>query len=133
MTDPLGSPFGDAEMARAHVRSQVAAAQLRADALNYLADTIATTSATVRSANGEVSVTATASAAITGVQLNADALELQPDALGRLVTRTIADAQRAAAELAVAAAEESLGSENSVVASLRDEVDSRFPQIPDFP
>jgi hypothetical protein len=126
MSDAFPNPFANAEAARAHVRAQVAQAQMRADAVNVLADTVAVTTAKVRSPNGEIVVTATAGAAISDVKFSESAYALQPDALGRLVTKTILAAQRAAAEVAIAATEESLGADSSFVIALRAEVDSRF-------
>jgi DNA-binding protein YbaB len=122
MTDP----FGDLQSARATINDQVQQARDRATAIAQLAETVNTTSATVRSPRGEVSVTATAGAAISKVELSSDATALGPAALAALVTQTIASAQRAAAAAALAAAEQTLGSDSAFVAGLRADVESRF-------
>lgn len=122
MTDP----FGSLESARAMIDLQVQQARERSAAVSVLAEQVSTTTATVKSPNGAVSVTASAAAVITNVTLTAGALELTPAALGALVTETILRAQRAAAELALGAAEAALGTDSGFVAGLRDDVDSRF-------
>ena len=122
MTDP----FASIDSARARVQAQLAEARARDAAITVLADEVSTASATVRSPRGEVSVTATASAIVTDVTLAAASIGLGPEALGRLVAETIARAQRAAAEQALTAAEQTLGAESSFVAGLRADVDSRF-------
>jgi DNA-binding protein YbaB len=122
--------FDDLGSARARIRQQVAEARQQTAVVEALADQITTLTATARSPRGEISVTSTASAVITDVTVTAAALELRPDALGRLVSATIASAQRAAAELALAAAEESLGADSGFVAGLRADVESRYVERP---
>lgn len=139
MSDPFGatapgsagfgaSVFGAAgpDEALALVRAQVEAAAARDAAIGRLADTVAAAAATVRSPRGEVEVSATASAAVTGVRFSEDALDLTPEELGRLTTETIVTAQRRAAELAVTAAEDELGANSPFVAGLRSEVEARY-------
>jgi DNA-binding protein YbaB len=122
MTDP----FGDLETARATIATQLEQARERSVAMSVLAERVNATTATVRSPRGEVAVTATATAAITEVTLTDAASALRPEALAALLTATIGRAQRAAAEQAIAAAAETLGPENAVVAQLRADVESRF-------
>jgi len=122
MTDP----FADVDSARARIQSQLDEARARDAAITVLAEQVTAASATVRSPNGEVTVTATAAAVISDVTVSEAGRELAGSALGRLITETIARAQRAAAEQALAAAEQSLGSDSSFVAGLRADVDSRF-------
>jgi DNA-binding protein YbaB len=122
--------FDDLDSARARIRSQVQDARERTAAVTVLADQIAATTATVRSARGEVTVTATAGAQITDVTVADAALSLRADALGRLIRDTVASAQRAAAERGVAAAEETLGADSAFVAGLRADVESRFGELP---
>jgi len=122
--------FDDLDSARARIRSQVQDARERTAAVTVLAETVAATTATVRSARGEVTVTATAGARITDVTVADAALGLRADALGRLIRDTIASAQRTAAERALAAAEETLGADSGFVAGLRADVDSRFGEMP---
>lgn len=126
MTDAVD----DLDSARARIRSQVQDARERTAAVTVLADRVAATSATVRSPRGEVTITATAGAQVTGVTVAPGALELRADALGRIILDTIAAAQRAAAELALAAAEESLGADSGFVVGLRADIDARFGDRP---
>lgn len=126
----MSDEFGDLESARATIEAQLQRARDRNTAISALADQVSSTAATVRSPRGEVSVTATATAAISSVELTNAATALAPAALGTLLTQTIAQAQRAAAELALTAAEEALGTDSSFVASLRADVDSRFAATP---
>jgi DNA-binding protein YbaB len=122
--------FDDLDSARSRIRSQVQDARDRTAAVTVLADQVAATSATVRSARGEVTITATAGAQVTGVTVSPGALELRADALGRIILDTIAAAQRAAAELALAAAEDALGADSGFVVGLRADIDSRFGDRP---
>lgn len=122
MTDP----FADVDSARARIQTQLAEAKARDAAITMLAQQVNAASATVHSPHRELSVTATASATITSVTLTAEALELGESALGRLITETITRAQRAAADQALTAAEQTLGAESSFVAGLRTDVDTRF-------
>ena len=122
MTDP----FADVDSARASIRGQLADARARDAAVTALAEQVAVASATVRSPRAEVSVTATASAVVTDVTLAATSSDLGTQALGRLITATIVQAQRAAAEQALAAAEQSLGTGSAFVGSLRADVETRF-------
>ncbi|WP_181408839.1 YbaB/EbfC family nucleoid-associated protein [Schumannella soli] len=123
--DPYGSPA----QVRATVQSQVAAADARTAAIDALADRVAATTATARSLRGEVEVTAEPTGAVRDVRFSDAALELRSADLGRLVTETIARAQRDAAEKALAAATETLGADSAVVGRIRDEV-SRRPEPP---
>ena len=124
----MSDAFGDLESARATIEGQLERARERNAAMSVLADRVDSTSATVRSPRGEVAVTATA--AITDVKLAESALTLHPQALGKLLTETIARAQHAAADLAITAAEETLGADSGLVAELRADVDSRFAPAP---
>lgn len=118
--------FSDLDAARATVEVQLQQARERNAAMTVLAERVNATSATVHSPRGEVAVTATATSAITAVTLAEGASALRPDALGKLLTETIGRAQRAAAERALTAAEETLGPDSALVTQMRAEVDSRF-------
>ena len=115
----------DLARARARVRDQVEASRARNAAVNALAETVAATTATARSARGEVTVTSRPDGTITDVVFAPGALDGRAEALGRLVTVTIAEAQRAAAVRALDAAEDTLGSDSAFVADLRADVDQR--------
>lgn len=122
--------FDDLDSARARIRSQVQDARERTAAVTVLAEQVAATSATVRSARGEVTVTATAGARITDVTVADAALGLRADVLGRLIRDTVAAAQRAAAENALVLAEETLGTDSGFVVGLRADIDTRFGEAP---
>jgi len=122
--------FDDLDSARARIRSQVQDARERTAAVTVLAEQVAATSATVRSSRGEVTVTATAGAQITDVTVADAALGLRADVLGRLIRDTVAAAQRAAAERALALAEDALGADSGFVVGLRTDIDARFGEAP---
>lgn len=115
----------DLAQARARVRAQLDASRARNAAVNALAETVATTTATVRSARGEVTVTARPDGTIADVVIAPGALDGRADALGRLVTTTIAAAQRAAAERALESTADILGPDSPFVTGLRAEIDER--------
>ncbi|TPW76939.1 YbaB/EbfC family nucleoid-associated protein [Schumannella sp. 10F1B-5-1] len=135
MTDPTApgpapaDPYGSPAQVRATVQQQVAAAEARAAAIDALAEQVDAVRATARSLRGEVEVTAEPSGAVREVRFSDDAVELRPADLGRLVTETIARAQREAAESALRAAEATLGADDAVVAGIRDQV-RRRPEPP---
>jgi DNA-binding protein YbaB len=118
-------PWDGPDAVRATIDAQVADAAARTAAVDALAERIATTTATVRSLRGEVEVTAAPSGAIRSVRLADDALDLAAADLGRLLTETIARAQREAADRGLAAAESALGADSGVVGHLRDELGRR--------
>ena len=121
--------FDDLTRARGRVRAQVQAARARNAAITALAATVATTTATVRSARGEVTVTARPDASIVEIVVAAGALDLRHDALGRLLTDTVARAQRAAAGLALEAAADALGEDSELVTGLRADLDRRSDRL----
>jgi DNA-binding protein YbaB len=121
------------EAARAQIRAQVEAARARRDAVHALSGKVASTSATIRSSRGDVTVTADPTGRISKVRLSEDAMDLRPDDLSRLLTETIADAQRAASAAALQEAEQLLGADDGFVAQLRNDIDKRFPTAPPSP
>ena len=110
--------------AKGRVEGQVAAARARNEALDMLADEVQRMSATVTSPRGEVTVTALAAGAITGVLVTAEARGLEASRLSEVITSTIAAAQRAAADQAVARTAEVLGEASPLVAGLRSDLDA---------
>ncbi|NYG98317.1 DNA-binding protein YbaB [Schumannella luteola] len=133
MSDPASGnpsdPYGSPDRVRASVQAQVAAAEARTATVDALAERVAATTASARSLRGEVEVTAEPTGAVREVRFSEDALGLRAADLGRLVTETIARAQRDAAEKALAAAAEALGAGSAVVGQIRDEI-SRRPEPP---
>lgn len=121
--------FDDLTHARSRVRAQVEAARDRNVAITTLAVTVATTTATVRSSRGEVTVTARPDATIVDIVVAPGALGLRNDALGRLLTDTVARAQRAAADQALESAEDALGAHSDLVTRLRADLDLRTGRL----
>jgi len=117
--------YSSPEAVRAGVAAQIAAADARRTRIESLSAEVSATVGTARSPRGEVEVTATAAAAITGIRLSDEALELSPDELSRMLTETIARAQIAASEHALVAATEALGADSAFVEQLRADVASR--------
>lgn len=110
--------------ARGQVEGQVAAARARNEAIDQLADEVRRMSATASSPRGEVTVTALAAGGVTEVLVTAEGRELEASQLSEVITATIAQAQRAAADLAVARTAEVLGESSPIVSGLRSDVDA---------
>ncbi|MFF2273101.1 YbaB/EbfC family nucleoid-associated protein [Agromyces sp. NPDC058136] len=110
------------EAARARVAGQIAQAEARRAGIHALADEIRALSATVRSSRGEVQVTAMPGGQVTAVTFSSIAEQLDAASLSAIATRTVAEAQQRAAELAVELASEKLGAESPFVAQLRGDV-----------
>jgi DNA-binding protein YbaB len=115
------------EAARARVAAQIAEAESRRAGIHALADEIRTLSATVSSTRGEVQVTALPGGRITAVVFSTAAQALDAASLSALATRTVAEAQQRAAELALERAAETLGPDAPFVARLRSEVAATRP------
>lgn len=115
------------EAARAQVDAQIAAAEQRRDAAHRMADDIKELTVTASSPRGEATVTAAPGGGVTAVRIADAALSLGAVALSRLVTETIAQAQRKAALAAVERSAEVLGEASAFVTELRSQVDQSFP------
>src|SRR5690554_2475998 len=106
MTTPAPDSF---EQARQRMHAQAEEGRQRRDALRDTAAAVRAATATARSTDGTVSVTAGAEGAVTDITVTDGALESTPEELGRVLTETVRAAQRAALERAAAAAAEQLG------------------------
>lgn len=120
------------EGARAHVAAQVAAAEARKMAVDQLVDDVRDTTATAKSARGEVTVVAAPTGRVVSLLLTESSTELRAPELAKLITDTIASAQHAAAMLAVTLASNALDPSSPLVVQLRAEATAAFPG-PDTP
>jgi len=109
----------------AKIDDQIARSRALAEESSRLSADIEQTTATVTSADGRVTVTARPNGAIDAVRLastDADAA-----GLGRIITTTIAKAQRAAADSVLASMASALGEDSPLVAVVRNDVQAAFP------
>jgi len=118
-----------AEFDAAQARLQAIRAEARANTqrATLVADEARTTTATARSARGEVSVTSRAGGVITAIDFSDAAYELDPAALARLTVTTIAQAQHSAATAFAETAAVQLG-DPLLAASLMSDAEKAFPQ-----
>lgn len=112
----------------AKIDAQIAHAQELAAESAKLEDEAAQTTATVSSADGRVAVTARPTGGIESVRLASIGADTDTVALGALITATIAQAQRAAAEQVLASMSLALGESSPLVAAVRNDIDTAFPQ-----
>jgi DNA-binding protein YbaB len=117
--------YPDASTARRAVRSQVDAARARAATVHDLTAQLAGLTTTVTSPRNEVTVSADARGTITTVTVNDDAFSYSAADLSTLITRTVLDAQRRAAETVIDRASQTLGADDPFVARLRADLTSR--------
>lgn len=115
---------------RASVRAQAEQARQRNAALRDLAQSLQSMQATVRSADGAVTVTAMSTGAITKISLAEGALDRTATALSATVEQTIAKAQREALAVAARHAATELGDTHPLVDDLRTSQD-RFARPDD--
>jgi len=111
----------------AHIDEQIARSQALADQSAALDDEITRTTVTTTSPDRRVTVSAQPSGAIVEVVLAPTSVELAPADLARVITTTIARAQRAAADRALELMGDTLGESSELVATIRAEVDAAFP------
>ncbi|QCQ15829.1 YbaB/EbfC family nucleoid-associated protein [Microbacterium sp. RG1] len=114
------------EAARMRVIAQTERARTAAHDAARMADDVRDARASISSVGREVTVTARAGGAIEQVDIASEALDLDARTLSRLVTETVREAQRAAAEVALNRMAESLGADSPVVAQTRDQVRAQF-------
>jgi DNA-binding protein YbaB len=116
------------DQVRAELDRQVQQAADRKRTLQRLSADIGITQVAERSPRGEVEVMAGPQGAVSCVRISADAFaRLDAAGLGRIITRTIAAAQRRAAAQAVERSAELLGTDSPVVEQLRSDVERTFP------
>ncbi|MBC9927491.1 MULTISPECIES: YbaB/EbfC family nucleoid-associated protein [unclassified Leucobacter] len=115
------------EATRQRVAAQVAEAQARKENIDHLADQIENATETARSPRGEVAVVAAPSGRVLSVTLGESAASIAPADLSKLITSTIAQAQRAAAMVAVRLSSDALGEASPLVEQLEREAEAAFP------
>ncbi len=114
------------EQARAHVQAQTAQARTLAhDAARMAVDT-RTATATRASVGREVRVSASASGRVDRVDISRSASGLDAATLSRIVTDTVRQAQRDAADTALRRMAESLGASSPLVVSTRRRIDDEY-------
>lgn len=109
------------------IDAQIVQAQRLAEDSARLSAQIEQTAVDVSSPDRRITVRARPSGAVDEVTLAPSAAELDPRALGPLITETIARAQRAAAERAVSEMVTILGADSPLVAETRAELERAFP------
>ncbi|WP_243228029.1 YbaB/EbfC family nucleoid-associated protein [Microbacterium sp. CIAB417] len=114
------------EAARMRVIAQTERARTAAHDAARMADDVRDARASVNSVGREVTVTARAGGAIEQVDIASEAFDLDARTLSRLVTDTVREAQRAAAEVALARMADSLGPDSPIVAQTREQVLAQF-------
>lgn len=127
MTDPfigMDAGFEDARRRLSEIRARAHDNTARAHAL---ADDVHEITAEARSPRGEVTVRAGVGGRVQDVSFAAEAARLDLDALGRLTTETIADAQHAAMSRLADRGAELFGTESDIAASLRRDADTGYP------
>jgi len=114
------------EQARARVQAQTAKARALSHDAARLADDVRTATASRASVGREVRVSAAASGRIERIDISSTALHLDAPTLSRIVTETVREAQRDAADAALRRMSESLGDASPLVASTRRRVDEEY-------
>ncbi|CAN7375686.1 YbaB/EbfC family nucleoid-associated protein [Microbacterium foliorum] len=112
----------------AKIDAQIAQSRQLAQESARLETEASQTMATVTSADGRVTITARPTGAIESVRLQSGAAA-DLASLGVTITETIARAQRVAAERVLVSMEQTLGADSPLVAAVRRDVDTAFPQV----
>jgi len=114
------------EQARARVQAQTAEARALSHDAARMADDVRTATASRTSVGREVRVSAAASGRIDRIDISNNALHLDAATLSRIVTETVREAQRDAADAALRRMAESLGESSPLVASTRRRLDDEY-------
>ncbi|MDZ5144172.1 YbaB/EbfC family nucleoid-associated protein [Microbacterium testaceum] len=114
------------EQARARVQAQTAKARALSHDAARMADDVRTATASRTSVGREVRVSAAASGRIDRIYISNNALHLDAATLSRIVTETVREAQRDAADAALRRMAESLGESSPLVASTRRRLDDEY-------
>ncbi|MDQ1122048.1 YbaB/EbfC family nucleoid-associated protein [Microbacterium trichothecenolyticum] len=112
--------------ARARVQAQTAQARVLAHDASRMADEVRTATATRTSVGREVRVSANASGRVDRIDISPRALDLDAATLSRIVTETVRETQRDAADAALRRMAESLGDSSPLVASTRHRIDDEY-------
>lgn len=114
------------EQARARVQAQTAQARTLAHDASRMAADVRTAVATRSSVGREVRVSATAGGRVERIDVSASAMDLDAATLSRLLTETVREAQRDAADAALRRMAESLGGSSELVAATRRRIDDQY-------
>ncbi|MDQ1113857.1 DNA-binding protein YbaB [Microbacterium testaceum] len=114
------------DQARARVQAQTAEARALSHDAARMADDVRTATASRTSVGREVRVSAAASGRIDRIDISNNALHLDAATLSRIVTETVREAQRDAADAALRRMAESLGESSPLVASTRRRLDDEY-------
>ena len=109
----------------ARIDAQIARSRGLAEESARLNADVASTTASVTSADGRVTVVAHPNGAVAEVRLTST--DTDAASLGAVITTTIAKAQRAAADAVLASMATTLGEDSPLVAAVRHDVDAAFP------
>lgn len=108
----------------ARIDAQIARSRALAEESSRLSAEVRQVTATITSPDGRVTVTARPNGGIDEVRLSSTDADAS---LGRVITTTIARAQRAAADSVLASMAATLGEDSPLVAAVRTDVDAAFP------
>ena len=114
------------EAARMRVMAQTERARTAAKEAAMMAEEVRAASSTASSPGREVTVTAQAGGAVTRVEITERGREWDARTLSTVLTETIRQAQRAAAESAVRRLSSSVGDDSPLVSSVRAQIDAQF-------
>jgi DNA-binding protein YbaB len=114
------------EAARMRVMAQTERARTAAKEAAVMAEEVRAASSTASSPGREVTVTAQAGGAVTRVEITERGREWDARTLSTVLTETIRQAQRAAAESAVRRLSSSVGDDAPLVSSVRAQIDAQF-------
>ncbi|MEX8057975.1 YbaB/EbfC family nucleoid-associated protein [Microbacterium sp. 16-032] len=114
------------EQARARVQAQTAKARALSHDAARMGDDVRTVTATRSSLGREVRVSAAAGGRVDRIDVSSSAMDLDAATLSRIITETVREAQRDAADAAVRRMSESLGADSPLVESTRRRVDEEY-------
>ena len=109
--------------ARARVQSQTAEVRAMSEETARMAADVRTATASRSSARREVSVSASAGGRVQRIDISSNAMNLDGATLSRIVTNTVREAQRDAADAALHRMSECLGETSLLVAATRQRID----------
>ena len=114
------------EAARMRVIAQTERARTAAKEASLMAEEVRSASSTVSSPGREITVTAQAGGAVNRVEISERGREWDARTLSQVVTDTIRQAQRSAAEAAVRRMAESVGADSPLVSNVRAQIDAQY-------
>ena len=117
--------YDDPDVALARVAADIEAAQQRAERAVEVKASIDRVRGRARSARGEVTVETDASGQITDLVLDDAALNLRASDLAALIRQTVRAAAHDAGARAIAVTDDAYGTDSTISAHLRDELEAR--------